>query len=124
MYTYGAKTCVQHLETSCRVAHWPRGLCTAVHIRQCRGHAVWTLVSATCSLHLAVSTLAVALVAWTVFPPCAYADISPGVGALVGREFAQSLGARLLMSALRIGKATRNLDSILFYIYENFEKIS
>ena len=32
------------------------------------------------------------------FHPCAYADASPGVGSLVGREFAQSLGARLLVS--------------------------
>ena len=34
------------------------GVCATVHIRRCRGHAVWTLVSATCSLHLTVSPLA------------------------------------------------------------------
>ena len=33
------------------------GVCTTVHIRRCRGHAVWTMVSATCSLHLTVSPL-------------------------------------------------------------------
>ena len=33
------------------------GVCATVHIRRCRGHAVWTLVSATCSLHLTVSPL-------------------------------------------------------------------
>ena len=31
---------------------------------------------------------------------CAYTDDSPGPGSLVGREFAQSLGARLLVSVL------------------------
>ena len=35
------------------------------------------------------------------FSPCAYTDASPGVESLVGREFAQSLGARLLVSVLR-----------------------
>ena len=33
--------------------------------------------------------------------PCVYTDASPGVEMLVGREFAQSLGARLLVSVLR-----------------------
>ena len=37
--------------------HGPRGVCTVVCIRQCGGHAAWTLVSATCSLHLALSLL-------------------------------------------------------------------
>ena len=31
-----------------------------------------------------------------------YTDASPGVESLVGREFAQSLGARLLVSVLRV----------------------
>ena len=34
-------------------------------------------------------------------PSCAYTDASPGVGSLVGREFSQSLEARLLVSVLR-----------------------
>ena len=33
--------------------------------------------------------------------PCVYTDAIPGVESLVGREFAQSLGARLLVSVLR-----------------------
>ena len=33
-------------------------------------------------------------------PSYAYTDDSPGLGSLVGREFAQSLGARLLVSVL------------------------
>ena len=40
-------------------------------------------------------------------------------GSFVGREFAQSFGARLLVSVLRRAGATRNLDYILFYIHEN-----
>ena len=35
------------------------------------------------------------------FSPCVYTDASPGVESLVGRQFAQSLGARLLVSILR-----------------------
>ena len=35
------------------------------------------------------------------FSPCVYTDASPGIESLVGREFTQSLGARLLMSVLR-----------------------
>ena len=31
-------------------------------------------------------------------------DVIPGVGSVVGRELAQSLGARLLVSALRMGE--------------------
>ena len=34
------------------------------------------------------------------FSPCVYTDASPGVESLVGREFAQSLEARLLVSVL------------------------
>ena len=45
---------------------------------------------------------------------CVYADASPGVGSLVGKELAQSLGARLLVSVLRRAGATHNLDYILF----------
>ena len=76
-------------------------------------------------MHLTVSPLTVAFVARSGLPPCDFADISLGVGSLVGRELAQSVGARLLVSALRIVEATRNLDSILFYmsyIYDNFRK--
>ena len=42
-----------------------------------------------------------------VYTPCGqvftvrFADVSPGVGSLVGGEFSQSLGARLLVSVLR-----------------------
>ena len=67
-------------------------------MRQCRGHAVWTSASAKCSLHVTVFPLAAACTARSGFRPCANADASPGVGSLVGREFAQSLGARLLVS--------------------------
>ena len=80
------------------IVHCPCGVCAAVHIRRCRGHAVWTSASATCSLHVTVFPLAAACTAQSGFRPCAYADASPGVGSLVGREFAQSLGARLLVS--------------------------
>ena len=86
------------------------------------GHAVWTLVSATCSPHLTVQHLVAAYAAWSGFPPCAYADDSPGFGSLVGKEFAQSLGARLLVSALRGMGATHNLNYILFYIYDSLRK--
>ena len=44
-------------------------------------------------------------------------------GSLVGREFAQSLGACLLVSVLRGEGATRNLDYILFYIHDNLMKV-
>ena len=37
------------------------------------------------------------------FSTCVYTDASPGVESLVGRDFAQSLGAGLLMSVLRAG---------------------
>ena len=45
-----------------------------------------------------------------------FADVSPGVGSLVGGEFSQSLGARLLVSALRAVGATCNLDSTCFFL--------
>ena len=48
-----------------------------------------------------------------------FADVSPGVGSLVGGEFSQSLGARLLVSALRAVGATCNLDSTCFFSYDN-----
>ena len=80
------------------IVHCPCGVCAAVHIRRCRGNAVWTSASATCSLHVTVFPLAAACTARSGFRPCAYADASPGVGSLVGREFAQSLGARLFVS--------------------------
>ena len=38
------------------------------------------------------------------------ADISPGAGSLVGREFAQSLGTRLLVLVLRGAGATHNVE--------------
>ena len=44
-------------------------------------------------------------------------------GSLVGREFAKSLGARLLVSVLRGAGATRNLYYILFYIHDNLMKV-
>ena len=67
-----------------------------------------------------MSPLAAAYVARSGFPPCVYAGVSQGLGSLLCRELAQSLVARLLVSALRMGEATRNLDSIMFYIYEDF----
>ena len=89
----------------------PHGLCIAFHTRRCREHAVWTLVSATCSLYLTVSLLVgVYDQVFTVRS----ADVSPGVGSLVGGEFSQSLGARLLVSALRAVGATCNQDSTCF----------
>ena len=60
---------------------------------------------------------------WSGNSPCAYADASPGVGSLVGRELAQSLGARLMVSVLRAAGATRNIDYILFYIHDNLTKV-
>ena len=66
-----------------------------------REHAVWTLVSATCSLHLTMSPLIDVYTTRPGFSPCVYTDASPGVESLVGREFAKSLGARLLVSVLR-----------------------
>ena len=44
-------------------------------------------------------------------------------GSLVGREFAQSLGARLLVSVLRGAGAARNLYYILFYIHDHLMKV-
>ena len=55
---------------------------------------------------------------WLVYTPCRevftvrFADASSGVGSLVGGEFSQSLGTRLLVSALRAVGAPCNLDSI------------
>ena len=43
-------------------------------------------------------------------PPYVKAVASPGVGSLVGGEFSQSLGARLLVSVLRGAGATCNHD--------------
>ena len=48
------------------------------------------------------------------FSPCVYTGASPGVGSLVGREFAQSLGARLLVLVLRALRAIFNLFYIFF----------
>ena len=48
------------------------------------------------------------------FSPCVYADASPGVESLVGRELTQSLGARLLVSVLRAVGAIFNLFYICF----------
>ena len=45
-----------------------------------------------------------------------FADVSPGVGSLVGGEFSKSLAARLLVSALRAVGATCNLDSTCFLV--------
>ena len=45
-----------------------------------------------------------------------FADASPGVGSLVGGEFSQSLGTRLLVSALRAVGTPCNLVSICLYI--------
>ena len=42
-----------YLETVA-IVQCPGGVCVAVHIRRCRGHAVWTSVSATCCLLLTV----------------------------------------------------------------------
>ena len=70
------------------------------------GHAVWTLVSATCSLHSTVFPLVAAYAARSCFPPYApyaYAGTSPGAGSLVGRELAQSPLARLLVSVFTRG---------------------
>ena len=44
-------------------------------------------------------------------------------GSLAGREFAQSLGACLLVSVLRGAGVTRSLDIILFYIHDNLMKV-
>ena len=44
-------------------------------------------------------------------------------GSLVGREFAQSLGARLLVLVSHGAGGTRNLDYILFYIHDNLMKV-
>ena len=57
---------------------------------------------------------------WLVYKPCGqvftvrFADASRGVRSLVGGELSQSLGARLLMSALRTVGAPCNLDCIFF----------
>ena len=48
------------------------------------------------------------------FPPCVYSNASPGVESLVGREFTQSLGTRLLVSVLRAMGAIFNLFYICF----------
>ena len=48
---------VYHLVGTALAVHGPRGVCTVVYTRRSRGHAVWILVSATCSLHLALSLL-------------------------------------------------------------------
>ena len=48
-----------------------------------------------------------------------FADVSPGVGSLIGGEFSQSLGAHLLVSALRVVGATGNQDSTCFLSYDN-----
>ena len=63
------------------------------------------------------------VVFWLVYTPCGqvftvrFADASPGVGSLVGGEFSQSLGTRLLVSALRAVGAPCNLVSICLYIH-------
>ena len=50
-----------------------------------------------------LDTLVAAYAVWSGFSPCAYADASPGVMWLVGRELAQSLGALFLVSVLHKG---------------------
>ena len=64
--------------------HRPRRLCAAVHSRRCRGYAVWTLVSATCSLHFDGITLSSCISRAVRFPSYAYTDACPGVGSLLG----------------------------------------
>ena len=49
-------------------------------LRRCREHAVWTLVSATCSLHITVAHSIAAYSVWSGYSPYAYADASRGVG--------------------------------------------
>ena len=51
------------------------------------------------------------------FPSLRSADINPGTGSLVGREFAQSLGTRLLVSVLRGAGATRNVELLWCLIF-------
>ena len=43
-------------------------------------------------MHLTVSPFVAAYAVWSAFSPCAYADASPGIGSLLDREFAKSLG--------------------------------
>ena len=64
---------------------------------RCREHAVWTLVSATCSHHVTLSPL---IDAYTM--RSGFHHASPGAESLLGREFAHSLGTRLLVSVLRV----------------------
>ena len=96
------------------IVQCPGGVCVAVHIRWCRGHAVRTSASATCSLHVTVFPLVAACAARSGFHPCAYADASPGFGSIVGREFANHLGHVSWCQFLRGTGATRNFGYILF----------
>ena len=47
----------------------------------------------------------------------AYTDDSPGPGSLVGRKFAQSLGARLLVSVLHSMGVTYFTHNIIMYFH-------
>ena len=49
--------CKQSFEDCVFHARNQLGMCATFHSGRCWGHAVWTLVSATCSLHLTVTSM-------------------------------------------------------------------
>ena len=50
---------------------------------------------------------------WSVFA-VRFTDLSTGVGSLVGEEFSQSPGSRLLVSVLRLGGLFAIQDTFVF----------
>ena len=78
--------CVYIYRYYANAVHRPREQCAAVHIRRCRG---------ACCLDIGFrhmfSALGSVSISWCICraarsPSCAYTDVSPGVGALVGGE--------------------------------------
>ena len=53
-----------------------------------------------------------------------FTDTSPGVGSLVGGEHSQSLGSRLLVSALRLEGTICNPRYICFYSWQLSERLN
>ena len=97
--------------------HRPHGIWFTKHIRRCRGHAVWTLVSATCSLHLTVPHLVDACTVWMRKgkPLISWMYCCPEFGSLVGGGTSQSLGTLLRMAVLHNCKVLCNSHCIFFF---------
>ena len=98
--------------------HRPHGVWFTVHIRRCRGHPVWTSVSATCFLHLTVPHLADTCAEWMRKgkPLISAMYCRPEFGSLVGGGTSQSLGTQLRVAVLHNCKVLCNFHCIILFL--------